>query len=304
MMMRERLKLNFLKFAFKLLGHVPLIVLHFLGTLLGSLVFILPIRPRYYASANLKLCFPELSFIHHQYRLFRSLCEIGKGLCETPVFWIRKQQSLLKLVRNQSAFSQVAEVHKMHHGVIMLGLHLGGFYLQNAFIAHELPDTTWIYKPLKGAMGAFFEEKKNKFGGNLVTASRSGVLSIFRHLKKGGAVGISCDHNVLDYGAVWAPFFCIDVPSTNLPTKLAAKTRAPVFVSVMERLSWGRGYHLHIWRASDELYSDAPLVATTAMNAEVEKAVRMFPTQHEWLYRRFWDRPEGSPPLYKSQIKQ
>ena len=35
------------------------------------------------------------------------------------------------------------------------------------------------------------EEKKNKFGGNLVTASKSGVLSLFRHLKKGGAVGIS-----------------------------------------------------------------------------------------------------------------
>ncbi len=302
--MLSRLKFTLAKIVFYTLGYLPLPILHMLGATLGTLFYFLPVKMRYYASANIKLCFPELSVLQHQWLLFRSLREIGKGFLEAPVFWVRSQPHLLKLARNQAAFSLVTKAQQMGQGAIVLGMHLGGFYLKNSMIAHYLPGTTYLYRPQKGILGHLMHGLRNRFGGNLVSTSKEGVLALFRHLKKGGVVGMLCDHNVLDYGKVFAPFFGVPVPTMTLPGRLAHKTKVPVFMAVMERLSWGRGYQLQLWPVSEAIYAVDAKLAATALNAEVEKAIRRFPTQHEWFYRRFWDRPKGEQPLYKTQLKQ
>jgi len=302
--MLHSFKLTIAKVLFYTLGYLPLPVLHAIGSTLGMLLYVLPIRLRYYASTNLKLCFPRLSWMQHQWRLFCSLRELGKGLLEAPVFWVRNQQHLLRLVDNKEALAPVSEIKAGGQGAIILGIHLGGFYLKNAVIAHDLPGTTYLYRPQKGMLGLLMHLLRNRFGGNLVSTSRQGVLSLFRHLKQGGVVGMLCDHNVLDHGNVFAPFFGIKVPTMTLPARLAVKTRIPVFMAIMQRLSWGRGFKLHLWQVDDAIYSADLDDAAMAMNAEVEKAIQMFPTQHEWFYRRFWDRPPGAQPLYKTKIKQ
>ena len=302
--MLSRLKFILVKIVFYTFGFLPLPLLHALGATFGMLLYCLPLRMRYYVSANIKLCFPKLSKWQQQWLLFLSLREVGKSFFEAPVFWVRSQKHLLTLVRNQTAFAPVIKAQAAEQGAIILGMHLGGFYLKNSMIAHYLPGTTYLYRPQKGILGRLMHGLRNRFGGNLVSTSKEGVLALFRHLKKGGTVGMLCDHNVLDYGNVFAPFFGILVPTMTLPGRLANKTRVPVFMAVMERLSWGRGYRLQLWPVSDGIYDDNVKIAATAINAEVEKAVRRFPTQHEWLYRRFWDRPQGASPLYKTQLKQ
>ncbi len=298
--MSQRLKFILAKALFYTLGYLPLPFLHLLGSLLGILVYCLPLRIRYYSSTNIKLCFPQLTFLQHQILLLRSLREMGKGFFEMAVFWVRPKQRLLRLVRNKSAFAAVLAVESSGHGAIVLGIHLGGFYLKNALISHNLPGTTYLYRPQPGVLGKIMRQLGNRFGGNLAAISISGVLSLFRHLKQGGVVGMLCDHNVVHYGGVFAPFFDHLVPTITLPARLAVKTKVPVFIAVMQRLSWGRGYRLHVWRVSDAIYTTDLENAATVMNAEIEKAVRLFPTQYDWLYRRFRTRPKGQPPLYKT----
>ena len=301
--MLHNLRFALTKVLLYTVGYLPLPLLHLLGSLLGLLIYFLPLRMRYYASTNIKLCFPKLTFLRQQMLLLRSLKEIGKGVFEAPVFWVRQQSHLLKLVRNKSALLAVLAAKSSSHGAIILGMHLGGFYLNNAIIANTLPGITYLYRAQKGMLGKIMDQLRNRFGANLVTTSNSGVFSLFRHLKQGGVVGMLCDHNAGGYGNVFAPFFDILVPTMTLPLRLAMKTKVPVFMAVMQRLSWARGYRLHVWQLSDAIYTEDLERAATAMNAEVEKAVRLFPTQHEWLYRRFWDRPKGQAPFYKTQLK-
>ncbi len=302
--MLEQFKLSIAKGFFYVLGYTPLIILHFLGTVLGSLVYCLPIKPRYYASRNIELCFPKLSFWQHQWFLLRALHDVAKAVLEAPVFWVRSQKHLVKLVHNKAGLDVVKQDIAAKKGAIILGAHMGGYYLKNAFIANYLPDTTYLYKPQKGILGTIMHDLRGRFGAKLVSTSREGVLALFRHLKKGGCVGMICDHNVLDNGNAWIPFFGISVPTMTLAAKLANKTKVPVYMVIMQRLSWGRGYRFNIWPVNEKIYSADEEAAVTCMNQELEKAIRQWPTQHEWLYRRFWDRPEGETKLYKTQIKQ
>ena len=56
-----------------------------------------------------------------------------------------------------------------------------------------------------------------------------------------------------------------------------------------------------MWRMNEGIYDLDVVKAATAMNQEIERAIRLVPAQNEWVYRRFWDRPPGAKPLYKTQ---
>ncbi len=285
-----------------LLGYTPLPLLHAFGFLIGTLIFLLPIRIRYYVATNIRLCFPHLRFWPRQLLTWRALRETAKSWFESPVFWVRSPRALLRLIQNQQTIQPIVEAVAHQKGALILGTHIGGYYLKNAILGRYLPSTTYLYKPQRGILNDIMAPRRNRFGSNLVSTSKEGVLTLFRHLKTGGAVGMACDHNVLDYGAIYIPFFGIPVPAMTLPSRLAEKTRVPAFMAVMERLSWGRGYRFHVWPANEGIYSPDLATSATAVSTTLEGAIKRFPTQHEWLYRRFWDRPAGEPPIYKTQL--
>lgn len=302
--MWQRLKLFLVKIVFYFFGYLPLPVLHVIGFSLGCLLSVLPIRVTYYMQRNIELCFPEYS-LKQRKKLFRqSCCEMLKGFAEMPAFWVRSQRHLLSLIDNPDAIEPMMQAVQNKQGTVMLGMHLGGYYLKNAFIAHFLPDSINLFKAQKGAIGDVLMGWRGRFGGRLVTTTKKGVLSLYRHLKTGGLVGIICDHNVLDFGNAWVPLFNITVPTTTLPAKLAARSRAPVFMVVMQRRSWGRGFHAHVLSFPQSFADVDTEQATAEVNKMAEKVIRQFPAQNEWHYRRFWDRPVGEPPLYKTQQKQ
>ena len=291
------------KSFFYLFGFMPLWLLQLLGMIIGILLFMLPIRLRYYASANIKLCFPELNFWQRQKLLFFSLIETGKQQVEAPVFWVRSAKHLNRLIKRISGFETLLVDYQKGKGMIFAGAHIGGYYLLNAFLAPRFPDTIWMYKPQKGVVETLTQHLRAQFGGRFVPTSREGVLAQLRNLRKGYGIGMSCDHNALESSGVFAPLFGIPVPTMTLLPRLAQKSQAATYFLLMERLSWARGYHLHIWLMSDQIYNNDLVIAATAMNQAVEQAIRRCPTQNEWLYRRFWDRPVGEKPLYKTQQK-
>ena len=298
------------KFKFQLakafvysVGAIPLPILHMFGSVLGVISYCVPTNFRYYASTNIKICFPHFSFWRHQWFLLKSLGEIGKSIFEVPVFWTRTQQHLLKLVRDQAVLNMLVDASRGNKGIIILGAHLGGYYLNHAVASYCFPEGIGMYKPQKGMLGEIMGLLRHRSGGNFVPTTRQGVLKLFRHLKQAGAVGILCDHDVRGHGNVQAPFFNVEVSTMTLATKLANKTKAPVYMMIMERLAWGRGYRLHAWPVLEDIYNSNEQLAARAMNAEIEKAIKMFPTQHEWHYRRFRHSRLQNKPIYRERNK-
>ncbi|MSP52931.1 MAG: hypothetical protein EXR81_01595 [Gammaproteobacteria bacterium] len=291
-----------IKSSFYLFGFLPLWFLQLLGTIIGILLFIIPTRLRYYASANITLCFPELNYWQHQKLLFLSLIETGKQQVEAPVFWVRSAKHLNKLIKQIVGFEPLLADYMQGNGMIFAGGHIGGYYLLNAFLAPRFTDTVWMYKPQKGVIEQLTESLREQFGGRFVPTTKEGVLAMLRNLYKGKGVGMSCDHNALESSGVYAPLFGIQVASMTLLPRLAQKSGAPAYFLLMERLSWARGYKLQMWRMNAGIYAPDLVTAATAMNQEVERAIRLCPAQNEWLYRRFWDRPPGAKALYRTQL--
>ena len=66
-----------------------------------------------------------------------------------------------------------------------------------------------------------------------------------RALRRGEAIGILPDQDAGSGLGIFVPFFGEPANSMTLLSRLAAHTRAPVFIAYAERLPRSRGFHLH-----------------------------------------------------------
>jgi KDO2-lipid IV(A) lauroyltransferase len=298
--MMQKFKLIIAKIFFYLLGYTPLPLLHFIGAGVGLLLYCLPIRLCYYGKRNIQLCFPELSLSERKKLFRKAMMETGKGFLESPTFFVRSGKHLNSLVKYVDGVDELAVAMSEENGVLALISHTGGYYLINPYFGNRFENRCCsMYKPQRGLIEKLTQKLRERYGVEFFPANQKGVVSTLRALHSKKTVALLCDHNALENSGIAAPFFNINVPSMTLAARLANKSKAPAFFLFMQRLPWGRGYHLHAWRVPDSIHSDDLHTGVTTMNAMVEKVVRFCPEQHEWLYRRFWDRPKGEPGLYK-----
>ena len=85
---------------------------------------------------------------------------------------------------------------------------------------------------------------------------------------------------------VWAAFFGRQAYTMTLPARLSQQTNATILIAWGERLSWGRGYHVHVRRLPEELPAGAA-EAARAVNRAMEDLVRTCPQQYLWGYARY-----------------
>ena len=85
---------------------------------------------------------------------------------------------------------------------------------------------------------------------------------------------------------VWAPFFGREAYTMTLAARLAAQTGAEVVLAWGERLSWGRGFVIHVEQLDCPLSADIG-AATLQINLAMEALVRKMPQQYLWGYHRY-----------------
>ena len=284
-----------------LLGALPLPLLHGIGVLLGQLFSLLPNRHRRITQRNLQLCFPEMGERQRARLLVQSLQETGKTFMETALMWCGSRRRILGLVREVIGEEHLSAALERGKGVILAAPHLGSWELIGHYVAAGKPNVpiTCLYKPPRSpSVEAAMRLGRMHLGVQLAPTDASGVKILLGLLKRGEVAGILPDQDPLAGNGVFAPFFGIATNSMTLLPRLANKSGASVLVSYAERLSWGRGYRLHFIPCAPEVAERDPLIGVTALNADVEAAVRQCPEQYQWSYKRFRTRPEGEPPLY------
>ncbi len=276
----------------RLLAWVPLPVLHGFGILLGWVIYFSPGRHRTRMRRQIRqsgLC----AAADCRRLTRRAVAEMGKTLGELPALWFRPYRRTLALVREVRGREVLDGALAEGRGAILLSPHIGSFEINSLYYAARAPVTV-LYKPHRRAwINALQLAGRERGQAHLAPASAAGVRAVYKALKRGEAAGILPDQVASKGEGVWAPFFGRPAYTPVLPLTLAQKTGAPLILGVAERLSWGRGFRIHVSRLSAP---GADLAAAAAMlNRAIEDAVRRFPAQYFWSYNRY-KRPGGAPP--------
>jgi len=295
---------------------LPLPVAHALGAGLGQFMAWLPGRNREIIRVNLALCFPELGRRQRRRLAAASCRELGKQILESGIIWFGSERRLQRLVVNPEAVDTMADLwHRDRRdgqrrngdhgsspghdiGLLVAGPHLGNWELCSLYVNRRFQVNNLYRPPRDAAMEPLVRELRERSGANSLPATPSGIRALYKALKRGEIAGILPDQEPRASG-VFAPFFGVPAKTMTLFCQMAGKTGAPVVFMFMERLPWGRGFRLHVHRAADAIADSDKAVAAGVLNAEVERCVRLAPSQYQWSYKRFRQRPGNGDNPYK-----
>jgi KDO2-lipid IV(A) lauroyltransferase len=277
----------------KLLARLPLPVLHGLGIALGWLIYLAPGRHSDRMRRNIfdsGLCTPGADC---QRLLRQSVSESGKAIIELLPVWLRPYEKVLQLVKGRSGWEAIDAARAAGKGIILIGPHIGCFELLNLDYAARHPFTAMYKPPRKAVLAELMLNGRQRGQATLVPTDLSGVRAQLAALKRHEAIGILPDQVASSGDGVWAPFLGRPAYTPTLVASLQRKTGAAAFFVAAERLSWGRGYHLHAFPVNDTLPEDKT-AAAIRINQGVEDVVRRFPSQYLWSYNRH-KRPSDAP---------
>jgi KDO2-lipid IV(A) lauroyltransferase len=134
------------------------------------------------------------------------------------------------------------------------------------------------------ALQPLIEAGRGRDRVRLAPATLGGVRLLLKALRRGEAVGILPDQVPGNGEGVWAEFFGRPAYTMTLVGKLAESTGATILMAAAVRLPDGAGYAIHFSKFDeDPSGKDGP----RALNAAIERMVKLEPSQYLWSYNRY-----------------
>lgn len=268
---------------FRFLSVWPLWLLQTVGAALGWLAFIA--SPTY---RKRLLRHASLAGVARASAL-ASVAQAGKMVMETPKIWM----GVLPRA-HWSGVDWIEQAYAQRRGILFLMPHLGSFEIIGQAWARRFGPTqgdfTVLFRPpRKRMMEEVVATSRNRPGLAAFPTTPGGVRQLLKALKQGRAVGLLPDQVPPDGMGVWVPFFGQSAYTMTLAARLAQQSGAVVLVGWGERLSWARGYRIHV----EPLLPDGePLSgdgehACRQVNAAMERAILKCPSQYLWSYARY-----------------
>lgn len=285
---------RFVHVCLRILGTLPLPLLHAIGAALGTLLWLVPGTPRRRALVHLALCFPELSERERRRLARASLRHMAMAVMESPAIWFGSRRRLQRWL-DAPAAQAALRTAVGGRAAIILCPHLGSWELAGMFCAANGRITS-LYKPQKGVMDALILEGRARLGAQLAPSTAGGVKALLQALKRGEWIGVLPDQDPPPGSGEFAPLFGRPAHTPTLVCRMAQRSQAPVWFCLAHRRSWGRGYAIELLPVSEDLADARDGLA--ALNRAIERVVRAHPEQYWWSYARFRRLPPGAPALY------
>jgi KDO2-lipid IV(A) lauroyltransferase len=264
---------------FRILSWLPLWLLHGMGWLLGWVVFLLSPTYRRRFLAN----------VHQAARPWAAcrgaVGQAGELVAELPRLWFGRPVRIL-----WDGETHIEQALAAGRGIIFLTPHLGSFEVTaQAYAARygaRQPMTVLFRPSRQPSLRALVASARQRPGLATAPTTMAGVKQMIKALRQGQSVGLLPDQVPPQGLGVWAPFFRREAYTMTLSARLAQQTGAAVLVAWGERLSWGRGYRVHV-RPLETVLPQEPLAAATAINRAMEEVIAACPGQYLWGYARY-----------------
>ncbi len=265
-----------LKLVFKL----PLPILHAFGVVIGWAMYLTDKKFSRRIRKNLAAANIATSVSEHKKLAHQTAQEIGKGLIESLAIWLNPQAKIVKWVKGCSGWEHVEQALSSKKGIIFLTPHLGCFEITAQYVGANHPLTVLFRPPRTKWLLPLMVSGREQGKITLAETNMRGVRSLMKTLRNGGTIGILPDQ-VPNLGeGEWADFFGNPAYTMTLASKLAHTTGATVIMTFGERLSFGRGFHLHFELVGED-------ASPQAINHSIERLIRLRPAQYLWSYQRY-----------------
>ncbi len=268
-----------LTWLFKCYARLPLPMIHGLGAIAGWVMFLGSRKFARWLRQNLAASGIAKSAAQFRHLLRRNVVETGKSSLETLAIWFRAEEKVLAWVRGCHGWEHVDAALQRGRGIIFLTPHLGCYEITSLYYAARHPISVLYRPPRKPWLAPLIHAGRVRGQVKLAPTNLQGVRGLLKALKQGEAIGILPDQVPSKAEGEWADFFGRPAYTMTLVGRLAKATDATVLMAFGERLSWGRGYVIHI-----EPLAETPEPA--ALNAAIERLVRRKPEQYLWSYQR------------------
>ncbi len=286
---------------FRLLGALPLRLVHGIGALLGNIAYWVSPSTRARCKANLLqsglVSAPEINAIARQ-----SMAHVGRTACELSHAWLRPLNEIEAMIHDVRGWEHVEAARnnaanpKQPRGIIFVTPHLGGYDIAGRYLSLRLPMTALYRAPKIKALEPLMKAGRDRGGVETVPTGMAGVKGLLKALKAGRSIIVLPDQAPHGGDGVWAPFFRKPAFSMTLIARLAQSTGAAVLYFTGERLNptnGGPGFRLHM-AAPSEPFTGDKLHDATLVNAMTEKMIAICPSQYLWSYNRY-KQPAGAP---------
>ena len=271
---------------FKILSIWPLGLLHALGWVMGWIAFLASgvYRRRFLANV-------QQAGLHRR-QWWPAVGAAGQLVAELPRLWMGGPVPV-----QWDGAQHIDAALALGKGVVFLTPHVGCFEVAAQAYAQRYgqqghPMTVLFRPPRQSWLAPLVVSSRARPGLHTAPTTLAGVKQMLKALKSGACVGLLPDQVPPMGQGVWTPFFGRDAYTMTLSARLAIQTGATVLLAWGQRLSWGRGYAVHVMPLGDALSTELP-VATAQINRAMEGLVLQAPQQYLWGYARYKTPREG-----------
>ena len=272
--------------VFRWLSHWPLWALHGLGAVLGWVVFLASAAYRRNLLAHAALAGVSRS------DALASVAHAGRMVAEAPRLWLAPESPACE-IRNPEC---VERAWSRGRGIVFLTPHIGCFELSVQAVSQRWSPVhgpiTILYRPARQRwLAEVMQTARNRPGIAAVPTTLQGVRQMLKALRRGEAVGLLPDQVPPQGLGLWSPFFGREAYTMTLAARLVQQTGASVILARCERLTFGRGYVLHLQDLAAPLAPELE-AAVLQINQAMEQLIRQSPEQYLWGYGRY-KQPRG-----------
>ncbi len=268
-----------------LLAKLPLSGVRFLGTLIGIVSLYLSNKSAKRLPQHLLLT--GLASKDTVKTLTKATAAAqGMTLAEAALIaWNKDRDQITSLVSVDESFYMVKKLLESGEAVVFLTPHIGNFEIAVKYFAYHLPmEIQILYKQAKDpVLEEIMFNGRSEANILPVPTTRKGVLSLMKHLRAGGCIGILPDNVASGGDGEWVKFFGQDVYATSLAAKISQIPKTNVIM--VHSLRTPTGFSVKcipfvpasadIQQIMQQLYS------------ALEDIVREAPEQYYWTYDRF-----------------
>ena len=266
-----------------------------LAHLMGRLAWIIALRDRHIAMANLDLAFGDT-------RTAREKKLIGRQAFTTfaqtglDYFWFSRDRE--QRMREWTVVDEAALKWMQPGRLVGITGHFGNWEILGWLFVMHGATLSSVAKPVKNPLIDAEINRIRRLSGQHIVPRDGALRALVRALKSEGTVALLLDQDTLPAeGGVFIPFFDVPVPISSAGAGLALKLNAPIILTYCVCNSEGR-YSCYVRDVfTPGMIEGMSSEDVTAMiTASLEAEIRRNPGCWLWSYKRWKRRLPGVPP--------